>query len=81
VHDVPGLLADPHIAARHSLTRVADPVLGEVTLVSPSPKLGATPGTIRFPGPAVGAHNGEVYGELLGLDAAALADLVSRGVV
>ena len=81
VHDVPGLLADPHIAARHSLTTLADPVMGDITLVSPSPKLGATPGTIRFSGPALGAHNEEVYGELLGLDAVALADLVSRGVV
>jgi crotonobetainyl-CoA:carnitine CoA-transferase CaiB-like acyl-CoA transferase len=81
VHDVPGLLADPHIAARHSLTTVTDPVLGDITLVSPSPKLDATPGTIAFAGPPVGAHNGEVYGELLGLDAGALADLVSRGVI
>jgi crotonobetainyl-CoA:carnitine CoA-transferase CaiB-like acyl-CoA transferase len=81
VHDVPGLLADPHIAARASLTSVSDPVMGDITLVSPSPKLASTPGTIRFSGPAVGAHNGEVYGELLGLDAAALADLMARGVI
>ena len=81
VHDVPGILADPHIASRGSLTTVHDDVLGDVTLVSPSPQLAATPGTIRFPGPAIGAHNAEVYGELLGLDASTLADLVARGVI
>jgi crotonobetainyl-CoA:carnitine CoA-transferase CaiB-like acyl-CoA transferase len=81
VHDVPGLLADPHIAARGSLTRLEDPTLGAVTLVTPSPLLSATPGTVRFTGPPAGAHNAEVYGELLGLDAAALAALADRGIV
>jgi crotonobetainyl-CoA:carnitine CoA-transferase CaiB-like acyl-CoA transferase len=81
VHDIPALLADPHIAARGSLTTMDDAAVGPVTLVSPSPRLSATPGTVRFTGPPVGAHNAEVYGELLGLDAAALADLAARGVL
>jgi crotonobetainyl-CoA:carnitine CoA-transferase CaiB-like acyl-CoA transferase len=81
VHDVPGILGDAHIAARQSLTTVHDDVMGDITLVSPSPKLGATPGAVRFPGPPIGAHNAEVYGDLLGLDATALADLRARGVL
>jgi crotonobetainyl-CoA:carnitine CoA-transferase CaiB-like acyl-CoA transferase len=81
VHDLPGLLADPHIAARGSLTTVDDPQIGPVTLVTPSPRLSATPGTIRATGPAIGAHNAEVYGELLGLGPDDLADLAARGVV
>lgn len=81
VHDVAGILADAHIAARASLTVVHDDTLGEVTLVSPSPKLGSTPGSIRFAGPAIGAHNAEVYGELLGVDAPGLADLAARGII
>jgi crotonobetainyl-CoA:carnitine CoA-transferase CaiB-like acyl-CoA transferase len=81
VNDVPALLSDPHIRGRGSLTAVTDANLGEVTLVTPSPFLSATPGTVRFTGPAPGAHNEEVYGELLGLTAADLADLRSRGVI
>jgi crotonobetainyl-CoA:carnitine CoA-transferase CaiB-like acyl-CoA transferase len=81
VHDVPGILADPHIAARASLTSVHDDVLGDVTLVAPSPKLGATPGTIRYAGPPIGAHNDEVYGRLLGLTPADLVDLRQHGVI
>jgi crotonobetainyl-CoA:carnitine CoA-transferase CaiB-like acyl-CoA transferase len=81
VNDVPALLADPHLRGRGSLTEVEDANLGEVTLVAPSPFLSATPGTIRFTGPAPGAHNEEVYGELLGLSADELADLRSRGVI
>jgi crotonobetainyl-CoA:carnitine CoA-transferase CaiB-like acyl-CoA transferase len=81
VHDVPGLLADPHISARGSLTTLDDPVIGRVTLQTPSPVLSATPGSVRFTGPAPGAHNTEVYGELLGLEAADLAALRERGTI
>lgn len=81
VHDVPGILADPHIAARRSLTAVHDEVLGDVTLVTPSPKLGATPGTIRYAGPPIGAHNQQVYGGLLGYTADDLARLREQGVI
>ena len=81
VHDVPGLLADPHIGARHSLTAMHDDVLGDVMLVTPAPKLDTTPGVIRHTGPAIGAHNDEVYGELLGLGPSELAELRERGVL
>lgn len=81
VHDVPGILADPHIAARQSLTAVHDEVLGDITLVTPSPKLGATPGTIRYAGPPIGAHNEQVYGGLLGYTGDDLTRLRERGVI
>jgi crotonobetainyl-CoA:carnitine CoA-transferase CaiB-like acyl-CoA transferase len=81
VHDLPGLLADPHIAARGSLATVHDPVIGDLTLVTPVPQLSITPGTVRHPGPAIGAHNAEVYGELLGLGADDLAALAADGIV
>jgi crotonobetainyl-CoA:carnitine CoA-transferase CaiB-like acyl-CoA transferase len=60
VNDLPALLADPHVAARGDVVSVVDPDLGEVTMVAPVPKLSATPGRIRAPGPRLGAHNDEV---------------------
>jgi crotonobetainyl-CoA:carnitine CoA-transferase CaiB-like acyl-CoA transferase len=81
VHDLPGLLTDPHIAARGSLLSLEDPRLGPVTLVAPAPKLSGTPGEVRFTGPPVGAHNAEVYGELLGLGPDDLAALAARGTI
>lgn len=81
VHDVPGMLADEHMRARGDFVSVHDDEIGDVTMVAPSPVLSATPGSIRFAGPAVGAHNAEVYGELLGLGAGELADLRARGVI
>ena len=81
VNDVPSLLEHPHIVARESLLRAHDPVLGEVNLVAPSPRLSATPGQVRFTGPAVGAHNDEVFGELLGFEPQAVATLRTEGVI
>ena len=76
------MLADPHFAAREAIVAVEDPRHGQVRMQAPMPKLSATPSSIRrraalFPG----EHNAEVYGERLGLDAAALADLAARGIV
>jgi crotonobetainyl-CoA:carnitine CoA-transferase CaiB-like acyl-CoA transferase len=81
VHDVPGLLSDPHIAARGSLVSIEDPRLGLVTLVAPSPHLSATPGAVRFTGPPPGAHNADVYRDLLGLAEQDLAELLDQGAI
>lgn len=76
------MLADPHFAAREAIVAVEDPRHGQVRMQAPMPKLSATPSSIRrraslFPG----EHNGEVYGERLGLDEAALRDLAEHGVI
>jgi crotonobetainyl-CoA:carnitine CoA-transferase CaiB-like acyl-CoA transferase len=60
VNDLPALLADPHVAARGDVVPVVDPDLGAVAVVAPVPKLSATPGRIRTPGPRLGEHNDEV---------------------
>jgi crotonobetainyl-CoA:carnitine CoA-transferase CaiB-like acyl-CoA transferase len=81
VNDVPSLLGDPHIVARGDVVILPDDDVGSVAIVAPVPRLSATPGTIRTPAPKLGADNAEVYGQLLGLDGDALADLRSQGVV
>jgi len=81
VNDFAALLADPHVAARASVARVTDPELGELAFAAPVPHLAGTPGRIRSAGPALGAHNAEVYGEWLGLAEDELARLARAGVV
>ncbi len=45
------------------------------------PKLKRTPGRTRWPGPELGSHNKEVFGELLGLDDDALETLRKEAVI
>jgi crotonobetainyl-CoA:carnitine CoA-transferase CaiB-like acyl-CoA transferase len=81
VYDVPRILADPHYAAREDIATVRDPEAGELRMPGIVPKFSATPGTLRHAGPALGAHNAEIYGGLLGLDEAELGRLRTEGIV
>jgi crotonobetainyl-CoA:carnitine CoA-transferase CaiB-like acyl-CoA transferase len=80
VYDIADIAKDPHVAARGVLVDVPDPDLGSVRMVTPAPRLGATPATIRWPGPPLGAHNREVYGAL-GVTDGELERLRRDGVV
>ncbi len=71
----------PHLAARGYLTELHHPVLGTVRDLGAPFQLPASPGGPTRPAPLLGQHNAEVYGERLGLDAAAVADLRTAGVV
>ena len=76
------MLEDPHFAARQALVTVDHPQFGAVKMQAPMPKLSANPSAVRRRAPLhPGEHNAEIYGERLGLDAAALADLAARGIV
>jgi crotonobetainyl-CoA:carnitine CoA-transferase CaiB-like acyl-CoA transferase len=75
------IATDPHIEARGDLTRVEDPVLGSVQMQGVFPRLSRTPGQVRSGAPELGAHNAEIYGELLGIAGEALAALGERGIV
>ena len=82
VYRAPEMLADPHFAAREAVIEVDTQRFGLLKMQGTFPKLSATPSAVRRPAPAsVGQHNAEVYGELLGLDAAALALLAADGTI
>lgn len=80
VYDIADITKDPHVIARGILVDVPDPDLGAVRMTAPTPRLSATPAAIAWTGPALGAHNREVYAEL-GVDEAELARLHRDGVV
>jgi crotonobetainyl-CoA:carnitine CoA-transferase CaiB-like acyl-CoA transferase len=80
VYDVADITKDPHVVARGILIDVPDPELGAVRMVAPTPRLTATPAAVAWPGPALGAHNREVYGAL-GIDDAELDALARDGII
>lgn len=76
------MLDDPHFQARDAIIGVPHPRWGEVKMQNVFPKLSATPGSVRRRAPeTIGQDNADVYGEMLGLDEAALADLQARGII
>ncbi len=75
------MLEDPHYAAREAIVTTEHPVFGKLRMQNVAPRLSASPSSIRTPAPEMGQHNDEIYRGLLGLDAAALAELRTRGVV
>lgn len=80
VHGVAEALADPQILARDMVVDVPHPG-GRVTRQPGNPiKLSDHADTFAAP-PLVGQHTDKIYQDLLGLDAATLADLRARGVI
>jgi formyl-CoA transferase len=65
IYRAPEMLEDPHFAAREAIVAVTHPQFGQLRMQNVVPKLSATPGGIRQPSPALGAHNDEIYLDLL----------------
>lgn len=80
IYDAQDMFEDPQFQARGLFQEVT---INGKPLHIPAivPLLSRTPGRTDFPGPAVGAYNDEIYGELLGLDAAERARLAKDGVI
>lgn len=81
IFKAPDMLADPHYRARESLIRVEHPEHGEFWMQNVFPRLSESPGAVRWAGPELGAHNREIYCDLLGRSEDRLAELISTGVV
>ena len=81
INSIADIFRDPHFEARGSIVEVDDPVLGPTKMPGVVPRLSDSPGRVERLAPALGEHNEEVYGELLGLAAPDLAALSDQGVI
>lgn len=81
IYSVADQMQDPHFQARGLFEPVTLPDGDIVTLPRFAPVLSETPGATRWPGPALGAHNQEVYGGLLGMTDEEIARLGRDGVI
>ncbi len=75
------MVEDEHYAARENVVTVEDPEIGAFPMQNVVPRLSETPGKVRWTGPALGQHNDEVYGHLLGLSEDERNDLRERGTI
>ena len=81
VYRAPDMLEDPQFAAREAFVTVDHPVFGAVRMQNAFPKLSASPGRVRWPGPALGQHTDEVLIARAGCTPEKLEKLRSQGVI
>ena len=80
IYSVADIVADPHYQARDMILQAELPGGTQVKMPGIVPKLSGTPGAVRWPGPALGAHTDAVLADL-GLDAVAIQTLRDAGAV
>jgi crotonobetainyl-CoA:carnitine CoA-transferase CaiB-like acyl-CoA transferase len=80
IYSIADIFADPQYRARENI-QMKDSRIGTLAVPGVVPRLSATPGEIRFLGEALGAQNGEVFGELLGLNEDEIRRLRDEGVI
>jgi crotonobetainyl-CoA:carnitine CoA-transferase CaiB-like acyl-CoA transferase len=82
LENVATMLDNPQVVARESVVRVDDPHLGPVRMTNVFPRFLDTQEPTLEPGPrTVGAHSREILRDELGLDDAAIEELVRTGAV
>ena len=81
IYRAPEMLADEHFIARETIVDVEHPKYDKLKMQNVFPRLSATPGRIKWTGPALGQHNEEIYGELLGYDETDLERLRQEGII
>jgi crotonobetainyl-CoA:carnitine CoA-transferase CaiB-like acyl-CoA transferase len=70
-----------HLAARGYFAEAEHPAIGKIKVPFHLWNMSAGNSACRRPAPLLGQHNTEIYGEMLGYDAAALDALRARGVI
>jgi len=81
VFNVADIAADSQYLFRRMVQEVDDPLLGPVLHPGSVPHFVGSDRRVRWTGPEVGAHNSEIYGQMLGIEETALEGLIDEGVI
>ncbi len=81
IYSIADITRDPQYLARGMFEEVRLPGGRPLQIPAVVPKLSATPGRTEWIGPALGAHNREIYQELLGLSDAEHEELARAQVI
>jgi len=81
IYDIKQIVEDAQFRALRTFIELQDDELGPIKMQNVAFRMSATPGEVRRPGRKLGQDNAEVYGELLKLDPARVAELSQAGVI
>lgn len=81
VYRIDEIFDDPQYAARENILYFNDDRSGEHAIPNVVPRLTETPGRVNSLGPALGAHNEEIYRDRLGISETELQQFVAAGVI
>ena len=82
IYRAPEMLADPHYKAREAIIETPTSEWPDLKMQNVFPKMSKTQGEVRWTGSTeLGAHNAEVYSELLGLSSEELAELQKKSII
>ncbi len=82
IYRAPDMLDDPHFKAREAIVDTPTEDWPDLKMQNVFPKMSKTQGEIRWPGnTTLGAHNREVYTELLGLGEEELKALEDKSII
>lgn len=80
IYSIEEIFGDPQYQAREAIRKLPSRI-GPLSVPGVFPKLSETPGDIQWLGAALGEHNDEVFGGLLGLGDAERTALASKRVI
>ena len=81
IYSIAEIAADPHYQARGMIGEGEVAGVGPIKIPGVVPRLSDTPGSTEWLGPKLGEHNAEIYGGLLGIDPATLAEWEINGLI
>ena len=81
IYSIADIMRDEHYIARKMFESVTLPGGMDVKLPTFAPKLSHTPGGTEWVGPALGAHNNEVYSGMLGMCEKELVELHEQNII
>jgi crotonobetainyl-CoA:carnitine CoA-transferase CaiB-like acyl-CoA transferase len=82
LYRAPEMLKDPHFIAREAIIDTPTEQWPDLKMQNVFPKMSKTQGEVRWTGPqTLGEHNENVYGSLLGLSSAELAELKNKSII
>lgn len=79
VRTVGEAMRSPEAQARHLVTHIPHPVLGQVPNIAPPIRYAHTPMADPSPAPSIGQHTAEVLQDVLGWSSAKVAEMAGRG--